>query len=421
MRATFELAFRAGCLAAGLWLAQAEAAEPVSPLMGATRAQVLARNGEPRSQIEVGDRLVFLYPRERVTFRGDVVVDVEPIVPEPVRRSPPAETPSAPAGTVQGEPGAGAPADPAATGAPVPGAAEGSVPPPSAPEAKVEIKMVRQPGAKDPLPLPPLPQADPVPPPTPVVSEPVVPPTPEMPLSATPVSDANRARREVERAAAAEKEQRAKANQEARRRLEEATRPQQPVGGVSVNRTWLYITGGVLAGIAIVFWLSRRRPVEAAGSGAAGSGLSSAAPAGEGDHFTPDLVEDLPYGRFEQLVVAYYCKTGVVAASTRAGLDAPVQVKISWKGESRPFAYVRCVANSAGVVDVKPIKELMAALAADDIRRGYVVTAGRFSPAARALAGEQQLTLMPGDVLLEKLNALPPTARKELMREAGLV
>jgi hypothetical protein len=49
-----------------------------------------------------------------------------------------------------------------------------------------------------------------------------------------------------------------------------------------------------------------------------------------------------------------------------------------------------------------------------------VVTPGRFTPAARGLAAEKQLTLMPGDVLLEKLNALPVAARKELLREIGV-
>jgi hypothetical protein len=109
-----------------------------------------------------------------------------------------------------------------------------------------------------------------------------------------------------------------------------------------------------------------------------------------------------------------------VAAPTNAGPDGAVQIKISWKGEPRPFAYVRCVSNAAGLIDVKQLNELSAVLAADDIRRGYVVTPGRFTPAARGLAAEKQLTLMPGDVLLEKLNALPVAARKELLREIGV-
>ena len=132
------------------------------------------------------------------------------------------------------------------------------------------------------------------------------------------------------------------------------------------------------------------------------------------------MLEEIDWKRFERLVISYYSKTGVVAAPTNTGPDGAVQIKISWKGEPRPFAYVRCVSNAAGLIDVKQLNELGAVMAADDIRRGYVVTPGRFTPAARGLAAEKQLTLMPGDVLLEKLNALPVAARKELLREIGV-
>lgn len=439
MRVTIGFALRAGCLAAGLWLAAAEAAEPVSPLMGATRAQVLAQYGEPRSQIEAGGRVIFLYPRERVTFRGDVVVDVEPIVPEPVRRPPPVETPPAAAAGAE-------PAAPAATAAPGQEPAPGSQaaapsaagtapltpaappPPPPPPEPKVEIKLVRPPGSKDlpappplrPAPVAPVVTAPPVAEAAPAVSEPAVPA-----VTSTALSEANEARKAAERAAAAEKEQKDKARKEALRRLDEAARGEAPDagGGMFSGRTWLIIAGVVVGGVAFIFWRSRRSAVVFSGAAGekspAGASLAPAGEAAAGNSFTPEMLEDLEWRRFERLVVAYYSKTGVVAEPTSAGPDAPVQIRISWKGEPRPFAYVRCATNPSGVVDVKPLKELGAVLAADDIRRGYVVTPGRFSPAARGLAAEQQITLMPGDVLLEKLNALPLSARKELMREMG--
>jgi len=435
MRVTLGLALRTGCLVAGLWLADAQAAEPVSPLMGATRAQVLSRYGEPRSQIESGDRLIFLYPRERVTFRGDVVVDVEPIVPEPVRRPPPAETPPAAA------PGA----DPAAPASPAPDTAPGGQtppsppagaapqasstppgPPPPPPEPKLEIKLVRPPGSKD-LPAPPPLRPTPV---APVVTAPAVAETPAPvpepapnPVSPTSSSEVSEARKAAERAAAAEKEQKEKARKDALRRLDEAARTDEAAGGMFSGQTWLIIAGVLVGGIAFIFWRSRRGAVDlAAGAGEKAVPGVSLAPAGDaaaGNSFTPEMLEEMEWSRFERLVVSYYSKTGVVAVPTNAGPDAPVQIKISWKGEPRPFAYVRCTTNPAGVIDVKQLKELGAALAADDIRRGYVVTPGRFTPAARGLAAEQQLTLMSGDVLLEKLNALPLSARKELLREIG--
>jgi NADPH-dependent 2,4-dienoyl-CoA reductase/sulfur reductase-like enzyme len=421
-----------------LWLASVDAAEPVSPLLGATRAQVLAQYGEPRSQIETGGRLIFLYPRERVTFRGDVVIDVEPIVPEPVRRPAPAEAPppansgSDPAASAnpaaappEAAPGGPAPASAAATAVP-PANSAPTLPAAPPPEPKVEIKLVRPPGSKD-LPGAPsrsTPVAPEVPAPPPVATTPLATEPAPVPVSSTTLSEMNEARKAAERAAAAEKEQKDKARKEALRRLDEAARGQAPSGGTFSTSTWLMVVGALVVGVAFLFWLSRRGAVvsvpDAADKAVPGVGLGPGGESAAGNSFTPEMLEELEWSRFERLVVSYYSKTGVVAEPTNAGPDAPVQIRISWKGEPRPFAYVRCAANSSGLIDVKPLKELGAALAADDIRRGYVVTAGRFSPAARALAADQQLTLMPGEVLLEKLNALPLSARKELMRDTGL-
>ena len=98
-----------------------------------------------------------------------------------------------------------------------------------------------------------------------------------------------------------------------------------------------------------------------------------------------------------------------------------MQVKISWKGEPRPFAYVQCILGSSTVVEAKPLQALLEVLAADDIRRGHVVTTRRFGPSAIKLAEEKRSTLLPGDAFLEKLNALPPAARLEIMKVIGAV
>jgi restriction system protein len=132
--------------------------------------------------------------------------------------------------------------------------------------------------------------------------------------------------------------------------------------------------------------------------------------------FTADLLSKLEWRRFEELVAAYYSKTGVVATRTKTGPDSPVHIKISWKGEPRPFAYVQCIAHPSGLVDAKPVQNFVAVLAAEDIRRGYVVTPGKFNVAARDVAEEKHITLLPGDIFLEKLNALPAAARAEVMQ-----
>jgi len=132
--------------------------------------------------------------------------------------------------------------------------------------------------------------------------------------------------------------------------------------------------------------------------------------------FGPELLARLEWRRFEELVEAYYTKTGVVAVRTKTGPASPVHIKISWKGEPRPFACVHCIAHPEGLIEQKPLQDLNVVLAAEDIRRGYVVTTGKFSVVARDYAEEKSLTLLPGDIFLEKLNALPDSARTEIMQ-----
>ena len=170
-------------------------------------------------------------------------------------------------------------------------------------------------------------------------------------------------------------------------------------------------------GAFVLYWRYRQRQLELAASSVENTPIITATtPVFTGNAFSADVLGNLEWKRFEELVVAYYNKTGVVALRTKAGPDSPVHVKISWKGEARPFAYVQCIAQPAALIDPKPLQKLVSALAADDIRRGYVVTAGRFSVPARDYAEEKHLTLLPGDIFIEKLNALPGSARTEIMQ-----
>src|SRR5262245_44142748 len=79
MPVMFAVGLRACCFAVLLALGTVRAAEPPHPLVGATREQVLTRYGEPRSQIESGNRVILFYPRERVILRDDVVIEVEQV------------------------------------------------------------------------------------------------------------------------------------------------------------------------------------------------------------------------------------------------------------------------------------------------------------------------------------------------------
>ena len=190
-----------------------------------------------------------------------------------------------------------------------------------------------------------------------------------------------------------------------------------PVESSISNRTYLIGLAVLLGGAGILFWRYRQRQMELAASSVENTPVSATnSPVFTGNGFSADVLNNLEWKRFEELVTAYYNKTGVVAVRTKTGPNSPVHIKISWKGEPRPFAYVHCIASPTSVIDPRPLQALIAALAADDIRRGYVVTTGKFNVVARDLAEEKHLTLLSGDTLLEKLNAMPSSARTEIMQ-----
>ncbi len=216
--------------------------------------------------------------------------------------------------------------------------------------------------------------------------------------------------------AADDKKEKAKTKKLGRRRLDDGELAEEPIFTTSTYLIGAVIIGG---GLAFIVWRMRQRQLELAASAVSRTPFSApvAASAGGGAVFTADLLGKLEWKRFEDLVAAYYSKTGVVAARTKTGPASPVQIKISWKGEPRPFALVQCISHPSGLIDATRLQELVTVLAAEDIRRGYVVTTGKFNVPARDFAEEKHITLLPGDILLEKINALPDAARNELMTE----
>ena len=409
MAVTFAVGLRACCVAVGLLMLTVRGAEPVSPLIGLTRDQLLQRIGEPKSQIDAGARVIYFYPRERIVLRDNVVVEVDSLSPD----APPPPSPSE----------TSAPGTRAAT-SPTQG---------PAPESRVEIKSVRPPSTKDgrttaseppretvPTQAPPPPTVSPrnFPPAEIIVSEP---PKTEAPSAPSALNNEKATSAKADKAAekkasddlAAKKKQDAAAAA-ARRRAEQAAAPAATEEVIGV-RTYVIALVVLVGGIGVLFWRYRQRQLELAASSVENTPvITPTTHVFSGNAFSADVLARLEWRRFEELVAAYYNKTGVIAVRTKAGPASPVHIKISWKGEARPFAYVQCIAQPGAPIDQKPLQALVAALAADDIRRGYVVTAGKFNMAARDFADQKHLTLLPGDLLIEKLNALPVSARTEI-------
>jgi hypothetical protein len=494
MPAKFAVPFRACCVAVALLMATAQllaaADAKQTPLVGATRDQVLAQLGEPKNTIVAGNREVLLFDHDRVTLRDNVVVSVERIFNEPVRRPPPpppvsapatpaaeqttGETPAPPPSKTTAAVEPAAPARTAAkesaptTAAPTT-AATVTTPPPADPNAPLEIK-VRSPGsarvqpkADTPSTSTPIPSSTAAKTTTPAPAKPVATTneqsaaptatsgsstaapttlaatsTPTKPVAANaapspaPATSADSAAKaestpttaaspdsaksaDATGTAPGDKKQKAKTRRV--RRADTDIEEDEPTSYFTPS-TYVIAAVTIAAGIGFLVWRSRQRQLELAATAVSRTPFSAPVAAGGGGAvFKADLLAKLEWKRFEELVASYYTKTGVVAARTKTGPASPVHIKISWKGEPRPFALVQCIAHPTGLIEVKPLQDLMTVLNAEDIRRGYVVTTGKFNVPARDFAEEKHITLLPGDIFLEKINALPEAARNELMTE----
>lgn len=191
-----------------------------------------------------------------------------------------------------------------------------------------------------------------------------------------------------------------------------------PTASIFTLRSYIIAFLLIGGGIAYLVWRSRQRQLLLDATAVSSTPFTAPVTGGgTGTVFNGAMLSKLEWKRFEELVASYYSKTGVVATRTKSGPAAPVHIKISWKGEPRPFALVQCIAQPPGLIDAKPLQALHTVLTAEDIRRGYVVTTGKFNVPARDFAEEKHITLLPGDIFLEKLNALPDAARSELMQE----
>jgi restriction system protein len=69
-------------------------------------------------------------------------------------------------------------------------------------------------------------------------------------------------------------------------------------------------------------------------------------------------------------------------------------------------------------VGVKPVRELLGVMAAQDVGRGIFVTTGEYTAEARTFAAGQPLELVSGAALLGKLAGLPADAPSRLLAEA---
>jgi restriction system protein len=123
--------------------------------------------------------------------------------------------------------------------------------------------------------------------------------------------------------------------------------------------------------------------------------------------WSPQLLKQLEWRRFEQLCAACFEMEGYAVRVARTAADGVVDLHLRQPGSDQPSILVQCKAWDAYRVGIEPVRRLHAAMTASRIREGMLVSSGRFTPEAAQHAGGMAIRLVDVTAFLARLAALP--------------
>jgi ribosomal protein L37AE/L43A len=141
-------------------------------------------------------------------------------------------------------------------------------------------------------------------------------------------------------------------------------------------------------------------------------------PTREVTQLTREGLDQLEWRRFEELVHGYFETQGWRPQRSRVGADGGIDIFLYRPGEHRPRACVQCKAWRTYTVGVKPVRELLGVMAANEIPEGYFVATGGYTAEAISFAQGKPMHLITGDDLLSRFGALKEADHARVVRHA---
>src|SRR5437762_2200689 len=134
--------------------------------------------------------------------------------------------------------------------------------------------------------------------------------------------------------------------------------------------------------------------------------------------WTRELLMHLEWRRVEELCCAYFEELGFKTGLTHDRADGAVDISLYAAGADTACMLVHCKAWDAYPIGIKPVRELRGAMTSANVAEGVMVAAGRFTPEATHFAAKENIQLIDGASLLEKLAALLPEKALALLKFA---
>ena len=136
------------------------------------------------------------------------------------------------------------------------------------------------------------------------------------------------------------------------------------------------------------------------------------------DSWTFELLGRLDWKRFEEVTAAYYRELGYVLRNTQTGSNGNSVAHLYKSGKAQPAMVLQCRAWHTGPVDIEPLRELTAVMAADKVGYGVFFTPGDFTAEAGAFAKGKILDLVDGREFISRIKQLAPAVQQTLLEEA---
>lgn len=130
--------------------------------------------------------------------------------------------------------------------------------------------------------------------------------------------------------------------------------------------------------------------------------------------WSPELLGELEWRRFELLCTAYYEMREFRVETTRRGTDGGVEAQLYFRQLSDPVAVLICKAWHDLPVGVEPVRELLALMEEHKVRKGIFHATGDYTGEAREFAASHKIQLIRGADLIGNMAALPEAAGQKL-------